>query len=97
MPQFKFDGMNCGSKHEDKAPKLQIHMSQLTTKYIFIYIYIKGQITLTGKTHKPTDHQVTFIQAILNFFQIATRLTETARKPKHRKERQQLAPVQVRV
>lgn len=35
MPQFKFAGMNCSSKHVHKAPKVQIHMiSQLTNKHI---------------------------------------------------------------
>lgn len=48
MPQFKFAGMNCSSKHVQKAPKMQIHLiSQLTNKFVFRYIYIyKGRITL---------------------------------------------------
>lgn len=41
MPQFKFAVMNCGSKHADKAPKLQIHViSQLTNKYKYIFFKI---------------------------------------------------------
>lgn len=41
MPQPKFAGMNCGSKHADKTPKLQIHMmQQLTNKYKYVFIYI---------------------------------------------------------
>lgn len=50
MPWFKFAGMNCGSKHVDKAPKLQIHMMlQLTNKYKYIFIFIKRKDYSDGK------------------------------------------------
>lgn len=70
MPQFKFAGMNCASKLEDQALKLQIHImssEQLGSKYKHIYIYRKRR-DYSDRKNSPTGHQVTVTQAILNCF-----------------------------
>lgn len=71
MPQFKFAVMNCGSKHADKAPKLQIHViSQLTNKYKYIFfIYIKRKDNSDGKNPHTFNGPPSYIHSgNLEFF-----------------------------
>lgn len=73
MPRLKFAGMNCGSKHADKTPKLQIPMmSQLTNKYKHIFRYIKRKDYSDGK-NPHTNGSPSHIHSgnLVNFFQIA--------------------------